>query len=311
MIDKMNEGAFMSQSEVTHSRMPQLEAWRSSLGRLFENTTMNLILGALLILNLLTIGLETSAPLMDKYGVAIDLFNRGILCIFLVEIICRVIAHGLNFFKDPWHIIDAIIVCVAIFTIGSFVQIFRFIRFIWLLRLFPATKHFQQIVDSFVRAIPHLLATAGMIFLCIYVFGVIGTIQFGVTTGRFFGDLQTSMGTIAHSLMMPIQWHFALGALAEHHPYAWCYVMPLTIIFNVILLHMIVGLILSAIDRQYIADAESEKKGIFSHIFGKITGKEFHPIVHHPTISAETQMVLQELHAVKQALKLLHEKHKP
>lgn len=300
----------MSQLELTTPGMSQLDAWRSFLGKIFESTTTHLILGGLLVLNLLTIGLETSAPLMDKYGVAIDLFNRLILYIFLVEIAARVVAHGWDFFKDPWHVIDAFVVVVAVLTIGSFVQIFRFVRIVWLLRLFAVTKHFQHIIDAFIRAIPHLLATAGMIFLCIYVFGVVGTIQFGITTSKYFGDLQTSMGTIAHAMMIPVQWHLALDALTAHHPYAWAYVMPLTVLFNAILLHMVMGLILAAIDHQYQEDSEKDKKGLFSKLFGSASEKNTHPAVKDPAVSAETQMVLQELHALKQELKALQAMHK-
>ena len=75
----------------------------------------NLIL-ALIVLNAITLGLETWPPAMQAAGGLILALDRIALVIFTVEVGLRILAHGLRFFRDPWSIFDFVVVAIALIS---------------------------------------------------------------------------------------------------------------------------------------------------------------------------------------------------
>ena len=65
------------------------------------------IITALIVLNAITLGLETSAWAMANFGAALLMLDRVILAVFVAEIVARIAVHRLAFFKDPWSLFEA------------------------------------------------------------------------------------------------------------------------------------------------------------------------------------------------------------
>ena len=65
--------------------------------RLFQSSIMCLI-----ILNAVILGLQTSPVVMEAIGSEINLLDEVMLIIFIIELVMRICAKGLNFFRDPW-----------------------------------------------------------------------------------------------------------------------------------------------------------------------------------------------------------------
>lgn len=277
----------------------QVITWRLRLGEVFENEFTHKIISYFILLSIITLGLETSETAMSHAGKLIFYFNRFVIILFAVEIIARIIAHGTEFFRDPWHVFDFFIVIVALLTFGGYFQIFRVLRIIWFLRTAAVFKETKHLLNTLIRTIPHLFSASLLLLGSIYIFGVIGTAEFGNDHPNTFGSIYTSMGTVAQSMMMPHTWSEHLQELTKTSPAAWIYVMAMIIVLNFLLLQLVFGIIINAFRAQYEEEREGEKSGFLNKIFpSKAKGEtEKHPM------SAETQLILHHLEEIKDHFK--------
>ncbi len=82
------------------------------LRKVVESRRPSGVIMALILINAVTLGLETSASAMERYGpllIAIDLIA---IAIFVVEILARLFVQRAAFFRDGWNIFDMVVVGV-------------------------------------------------------------------------------------------------------------------------------------------------------------------------------------------------------
>ena len=68
----------------------------------------------LIILNGITMGLETSKSFMLSFGDYALLFNQIVITIFTIEIALRIYVYRTSFFKDPWSLFDFFVVSISL-----------------------------------------------------------------------------------------------------------------------------------------------------------------------------------------------------
>ncbi len=61
---------------------------------------------ALIILNAITLGLETSDSVMARFGPLLTVIDRVIIGVFVLEILARFVVQRGAFFRDGWNIFD-------------------------------------------------------------------------------------------------------------------------------------------------------------------------------------------------------------
>ncbi|MEP5024905.1 MAG: ion transporter, partial [Anderseniella sp.] len=86
---------------------------RSRLASLVNHVRFEKIIVGLIVLNAITLGLETSPWWMSRFGEALMFVDKAILAIFVAEVTARLIVDFKGFWRDPWRIFDFIIVAVA------------------------------------------------------------------------------------------------------------------------------------------------------------------------------------------------------
>src|SRR5918997_2155307 len=69
---------------------------------------------AVIVLNAITLGLETSVTVVGLVGPLLEFVNQVTLCIFVADIGLRLAAYGWRFWRDPWNVFDFIIVAIAL-----------------------------------------------------------------------------------------------------------------------------------------------------------------------------------------------------
>jgi voltage-gated sodium channel len=67
-----------------------------------------------ILVNAVTLGLETSPALYDYMGGFLHILDRVILAIFVLEIVLKLIGHGGRFFLNAWNVFDFVIVAIAL-----------------------------------------------------------------------------------------------------------------------------------------------------------------------------------------------------
>ena len=126
---------------------------------------------------------EESSPLAN-FLLKAEVFVTGI---FLLESICKVLAHGLAFtprayLLDPWNCFDLAVISISLVAFASGesgVSVLRTLRLLRLLRLVP---QFREVVNLVLQALPSCGDVVVIYFLFVAIFGILGVQLFA---GKF------------------------------------------------------------------------------------------------------------------------------
>ncbi len=245
-----------------------MQNWRDKLKNFFQYSYVNAILALLILANIATLGLETSHQHMSEYGFYIRFYNDAMLIIFSIEILGRMVADGRSFFRNGWHVFDCIVLFLAALTLGGSIQALRIIRVFWLIRNLSISKHFKNLFDALEMALPKVFVISSMLLLAIYVFALIGTIEFGQKSHEF-SSLPESMATLAKTVLMEHTWADLYRILDRVHPHAWAFVFPVMIILNFLLLHLVLGILVNSLHQTYEEEENATPPGFIGKFINK------------------------------------------
>jgi voltage-gated sodium channel len=71
------------------------------LERLLKDPRTERVILMLIIINAITLGLETSPSAMAAFGPMLIAIDRMVLAVFVLELAARLVVHRLSFFRDP------------------------------------------------------------------------------------------------------------------------------------------------------------------------------------------------------------------
>jgi voltage-gated sodium channel len=201
---------------------------------------------ALIVINGVTMGLETSKSFMLGYGSFIHLFDRGVIAIFTVEILLRIFVHRLSFFKDTWSLFDFFIVAISLFPTSEGFEIFRILRVFRLFRLVTVIPQMRKVVSALVSVIPGMASVAGILTLLFYIFAIMATNLYGETFPEWFGTLGSSFYTL-FQIMTLESWSMGIvRPIMEVHPNAWIFFIPFIFVVTFIMVNLIVAIVVDA-----------------------------------------------------------------
>lgn len=224
--------------------------WRSQLIKLVESRPLNHFIIVLILVNAVTLGLETSATIMASYGEIIMAMDSIILSIFVLEISLRLIAHGPGFFKDPWSVFDFFVVAIALVPASEEFSVLRALRVLRVLRLISMVPQMRRVVSALLSAIPGLSSIILVLLLIFYVFAVIATNLFGEQYAQWFGSIGDSMYTLFQVMTLE-SWSMGIvRPLMETHPYAWAFFIPFILIATFTMLNLFIAIIVNAMQMQ-------------------------------------------------------------
>ena len=111
---------------------------RAAVARLTKSPLFQRAVVALILLNAVTLGLETSGTVMERWGGALDLIDTALLWVFTAELALRVYAFRGRFFRDPWGLFDLVVVGIAWLPATGALSVLRALRILRVLRLVTA-----------------------------------------------------------------------------------------------------------------------------------------------------------------------------
>lgn len=100
----------------------------------------------IIILNALTLGLETSPYIKETYGAALHVFDIFALTVYTIELALKMLALRFRFFKSGWNIFDFIIVAMAFIPATGPLTILRSFRIVRVLRLISSIPRLRVII---------------------------------------------------------------------------------------------------------------------------------------------------------------------
>lgn len=125
---------------------------RALCRKIVANPWFDRFIIALIVLNAVVLGLETSPELVARYGEFMTLINHVVLAVFVLEAVIKITAVmpriGL-YFGDGWNLFDFTIVVLSLVpATGDFAMIARLLRLLRVMRLIFGNV--TEIVDAYV-----------------------------------------------------------------------------------------------------------------------------------------------------------------
>jgi voltage-gated sodium channel len=232
------------------------DPWRSRLAHGIERPAVQNALIALIVVNAIVLGMETSAALMARWGDLLIALDRAILAVFVVEIGLRIAVHRLAFFRDPWSVFDFLVVGVALLPASGPFAVLRALRVLRVLRLLTMVPSMRRVVGGLLAAIPGLSSVIAIIGIIFYVAAVIATKLFGERFPDWFGTLGESAYTLFQVMTLE-SWSMGISRpVMEAYPYAWLFFVLFIMISTFTMLNLFIAIIVNAMQSQQHAEAQ-------------------------------------------------------
>jgi len=258
---------------TTHTLRTQIGNWVES------KPVRNFIIGLILI-NAITLGMETAPRLVQQYGHILHFLDQGILSVFVIELTLKGYAYGWRFFKSGWNIFDFLIVLIALMPSSGVFSVLRVLRILRVLRLISLIPQLRFIVEALLKAIPGIGAIFVLFLLFYYIFAVIATKTFGPEFPEWFGTLGNSMYTL-FKIMTLEGWANIADTLTDKFAYAWLFLIIFILLATFTMLNLFIAIIVDTMQNLH----EQQKT-------------EKNPIL-EVTAHSETEILQQEIRALR------------
>lgn len=233
-----------------------LTPWRQRLACWIEQPGLQHLLIALILVNAVVLGLETSPSIMAAWGPWLIAADRAILAIFVVEIVLRLLAHRLAYFRDPWNIFDFLVVAIALVPASGPLAVLRALRVLRVLRLITLVPSMKRVVSGLLSALPGLGSVAAIIGLIFYVSAVIATKLFAADFPEWFGSLGASAFTLFQVMTLESWAMGIVRPVMEVYPAAWIFFLVFILASTFTLLNLFIAVIVNAIQSEGNADVQ-------------------------------------------------------
>jgi voltage-gated sodium channel len=216
----------------------------------------------LILINAVTLGLETSESAMATFGTWLLILDHIILSIFVAEIATKLFAFRLHFFRNPWNVFDFVIVGIALVPASGPLTVLRVLRILRVLRLLSMMPRLRFVVESLLSAVPGILSIASLMVILFYVFAVMATGLYGSSYPDWFGTLGASMYTL-FQIMTLESWSMGIvRPVMETHPYAWLFFVPFILFATFTILNLFIAIIVDTMQSMHESQLKQEEAAI-------------------------------------------------
>ena len=240
------------------------------------NSVFEYIILLVIIVNMVSLGLETSAAFKDYQNVFF-IIDQVCLWIFIVELILKFIAYNKDFFKSRWNIFDLVIVLISIassfsyFTVFRVLRIFRSVRILNAIRSMRAVKAFRfidslnqlkTIFTALVKSIPGIIWTCLLLMIFFYIYGIIGTNIFGSDFPDLFGTLGRSLLTLFQVMSFDSWFSGITRPILNVFPWAWVYFISFALVSTYVIMNIIIGILVNSIEETRSQNEEQAEDSV-------------------------------------------------
>ncbi|WP_339862603.1 ion transporter [Paremcibacter congregatus] len=234
----------------------------SKLRDLIQSETFNRFIIAVIILNAIVIGLETSVTMRENIGGVLKFLDGMALTIFIIEVILKLAVYRLSYFKTFWNLFDFSIVAVSLMPFGGSVTVVRAIRIFRAFRLISTVPTMRNVAYALMNAIPAMGSVMMILGLIYYVFSVLATNIFGEAYPEWFGTIGASLYSL-FQIMTLESWSMGMvRPIMETHPQAWMVFVPFIIITTFAVVNSFVAIIVNSMQKVTEEEIQAERQEI-------------------------------------------------
>ncbi len=259
-----------------------------SIKKVIESNGFQNFIMILIILNGITMGMETSKSLVENYGGAFEWFNTFVITAFTIEVSLRIFINRLAFFKDSWSLFDFFIVAISLVPASAGFEILRILRVLRLLRLISIVPQMRKITTALVKVIPGIVSIGGLLSLFFYIFAIMATQLFSEKFPQWFGTLGESFYTLFQVMTLE-SWSMGIvRPVMEEFPLAWLFFVPFIFLATFIIVNLIIAIVVDAMNEM--KDAELNELA------------EQQELIESKTIQQELAKLREEIKALREII---------
>ena len=228
-----------------------------SLARLVESRAFTLTITTVIVINAITLGLETSAAVMAEVGPWLRAIDSLALWVFTVELTMKFIVYRGRFFRTGWNLFDFAIVAIAWLPATGPLAVLRALRIVRVLRLVTVVPQMRKVVGALLQALPGMGSILGVLLLVFYIAAVMATNLFGADFPEWFGSIGASMFSL-FQIMTLESWSMGIvRPVMALHPNAWLFFVPFIVVTSFTVLNLFIALIVNSMQAMQSDTQES------------------------------------------------------
>jgi len=216
---------------------------------------------ALIVLNGVLVGLETSTTVVAHAGGLIEWLHHLILAAFVAEVGIKLVAVApawRRYFGDSWNLFDFTIVVLSLLPFsGELAMIARMVRLLRVLRLVSALPKLRLVVATLVHALPGMGHVLMLVALLFYIYAVAGYHLFHGTDPERWGTLGAALLTLFQIATLE-GWAEVMYAAMETAPWAWVYFISFVIIGTFVMINLFIAVVINSLDESKAIEAAGD-----------------------------------------------------
>ena len=225
-------------------RMPLITT--AKLRSIVESRGFQFSITAIIVLNAITLGLETSPTVMAAVGPALLFFDAAVLWVFTVEIGLKLWVYRTRFFRDGWNNFDFVIVAIAWLPTAGPLAVLRALRIMRVLRLMSVVPQMRSVIGALFKALPGMGSIVAVLSLIFYVASVMATKLFGQAFPDWFGSIGASMYSLFQVMTLE-SWSMGIvRPVMDVYPMAWAFFVPFIVVTTFSVLNLFIALIVNS-----------------------------------------------------------------
>ena len=250
----MKAGAAKSMNQAGSAPGPRA---RTTLQTVIESARFEQAMTALIVVNAVTLGLETSPEWLSRHGGLLHAIDGVALSVFVAELLARVAVYRGRFFHDAWRVFDFVVVGIALLPAAGAFSVLRALRILRVLRLVSLVPSMRSVVGALLKALPGMASIIGLLALVLYVSAVLATKLFGPIAPQYFGSLGPSLFTL-FQVMTVEGWPDIAREVMVQAPQAWIFFVSYLLIATFMVLNLFIAVVVNAMQSQVSADLKDE-----------------------------------------------------
>ena len=233
----------LDKSQVSKLLRTKLSKLRYRAILFFERPWVSALITFLIILNAIQLGLMTCPWFAPYRGAWFYRLDFAFICLFTIEMLCRIFAFRTDFFRESQNVFDFTVVAVSwipspVCRWASALRIFR------AMLLLNRLGQLKSIMRSLMDALPNIGWVTVLLGIFYYVFAVLTTNMFGQEFPAF-ASIEKSLFSL-FQLMTLESWPELVTPVMNRYPYSWLVFIPFMIVTSYIFLNLVIGIIVTS-----------------------------------------------------------------
>ena len=240
---------------------PKLEGRIGWLTRLVYSSPFEFFIAFVILVNATSLAILTLPDLDASVKEACEQIDLICFVIYGTELVLRIISYGRrpqNFFKEGWNIFDFIVIAISPLFAGQTV-VLRLLRLLRLFRIFRFLPEVRVLTTSIVRSLPPLMSLAVLIFVALFMYGMVGHYLFGDSDTENWGSITRAMTSLFILLTLENFPNYLEAGVAVS-PWALPYFLSYVFVVVFTVLNVLIGVVLNAMDEAREENRERAKR---------------------------------------------------